>query len=222
MTLRRAAVAFSPLVSALILIVAVPAIAADALPAATNYVDDAAQVFKPATAAATNARDAQLQTRTGKAVTVITVKSTNGTPLQTAAAAAARARSLNGALIYIARDDKQLSISYAANTVGLFPPALQTSIKQALQSSFRAGNFDDGIITAVDSISGVIVGGPSGGHGPQMQPVTPRQGQPSGPFGIGWLWWVMIAIVVIFIARGLAQRPATPPGAAGGDSGGSR
>jgi len=203
---HRRAVAASSLLAGLLLIAA-----AATARAAASYVDDGAGMLKPETISAIEARDSTLQSRTGKAVTVITVKTTNGEPVQAAAAAEARKRSLNGALIYIARDDKQLSISYGANTAALFPPALQTSIKQALRASFRQGNYDDGVLTAVDSISGVIGSGASGGHGPQL--VTAPAKSPTGS-SASWLWWVIIAIVVIFVLRAMTRRPALPQGAA--------
>jgi len=206
MTHRRA-IAASSLLAGLLFLVAVAAAQA------ATYVDDSAGMFKPETISAIEARDASLQSRTGKAVTVITVKTTNGEPVNAAATTEARKRALNGALIYIARDDRQLSISYGANTAALFPPALQTSIKQALRASFRQGNYDDGILTAVDSISGVIASGASGGHGPQM---PAQSGQPARSSGIGWIWWVLVLIVGFFIIRALTRRPSMPPGAAAG------
>lgn len=198
--------------------------AAQSNAAAGTYVQDGAHMLKPETVAAIEARDAQLQERSGKAVTVVTVMTTGGLPIETVAAGEARELRLNGALIYVARADRQLSISYGANTAMLFPPALQTSIKQALRSSFRQGDYDNGMITAVDAISGVIVGGASGGHGPALPPVQTSQPAPTGIFGIGWLWWVVIAIVVIFIVRVMFRRPsgspmgssgAAPPGTSG-------
>ena len=60
--------------------------------------------------------DDSLQRRTGKTVTVVTVKTTNGVPVQEAAANEAKARHLNGAIIYAARDDRQFAVAYAAKT----------------------------------------------------------------------------------------------------------
>jgi uncharacterized membrane protein YgcG len=173
------------------------------------YVYDGAQMLKPETVAAINARDAQLQARTGKAITVVTVKTTGGVPVQTAATGEARKRGLNGALIYIARDDKQLFIAYSPNTAAVFQPVLQSSIKQALHMSISKGDYDNGSITAVDAISSVIAAGASGGHGPTLpQAQGPARATSSGPLGVGWLWWVVIAVVVIFILRVLLRRPA--------------
>lgn len=169
------------------------------------YVDDSAQMFKPETIAAVNARDVQLQARTGAAVTVVTVKTTGGVPVQTAASREAHKRAMKGALIYIARDDQRVSIEYDASTEKLFQPALQSSIEQTLQGTTRMGIRDDGLIAAVDAISAVIAGGASGGHGPAL-PAQAPQTPSSGPLGIGLLWWVVIAIVAIFIVRLLLRR----------------
>jgi uncharacterized membrane protein YgcG len=179
--------------------------------AASVYVVDGAHMLKPETVAAVEARDAQLQARTGKAVTVVTVRTTGGMPVQAAAAAEGRKRMPSGALIYVARDDQQPYVVYGANVATLFSPALQTSIEQALRLSLHQGDYDDGLIAAVDAISGVIAGGASGAHGPSLPaPQGPAQAAPSGPFGVGWLWWVAIAIVVIFIVRVAVRRSAGP------------
>jgi len=151
--------------------------------------------------------DDSLQRRTGKTVTVVTVKTTNGVAVQEAAASEAKARHLNGAIIYAARDDRQLAIAYGAKTSELFSPALQTSIKQALRAAFRAGDYDGGLVTVVSAIADVIEGGASGGHGPAPQSVNAAQQRwNSTGYDISWIWWVLGGIAVILIVRGLILR----------------
>lgn len=185
--------------------------------AAAGHVEDGAGMFSADAIARVNTLDDQLVRRTGKTVTVVTVKSTNGTPVQELATREAKAHGLNGAIIYIGRDDKQISIEYGAKTSELFPPALQTSIKQALRAAFRAGDYDNGLVTAVGAIAEVIEAGASGGHGPAPQQVMADQQRSPGGSDLSWIFWVIGGIVVILIVRALLVRrappPAYPPGA---------
>jgi uncharacterized membrane protein YgcG len=180
----------------------------NAASAAGGYVDDAAHMLKPETILAIEARDAQLQAHTGEAVTVITVQTTSGVPVKAAASAVTLKHAPSGVLIYVSRDDQQPYVVYGANVATLFSPALQTSIEQALRLALRQGDYDDGLIAAVDAIAAVIAGGASGAHGPSLPaPQSPAQAS-SGPLGVGWLWWLVIAIVVVFIVRVAFRRPA--------------
>ncbi|HEV2909423.1 MAG TPA: TPM domain-containing protein [Candidatus Eremiobacteraceae bacterium] len=178
-----------------------------ALAVASKYVDDGAAMFGADAIARVTAIDDSLQRRTGKTVTVVTVKTTSGVAIQEAAAREAKARHLNGAIIYAARDDRQLAIAYGAKTSELFSPALQTSIKQALRAAFRAGDYDGGLVTAVSAIADVIEGGASGGHGPAPQSVSAvQQRWNSTGYDTSFIWWVLGGIAAILIVRGLILR----------------
>jgi uncharacterized membrane protein YgcG len=187
--------------------------------AAPKYVDDGAAMFGADAIARVTAIDDALQRRTGKTVTVVTVKTTNGVAVQEAAANVAKARHLNGAIVYAARDDRQLAVAYSAKTSQLLSPALQISIKQTLRAAFSAGDYDGGLVTAVSAIADVIEGGASGGHGPAPQSVNAAQQRwNSTGYDISWIWWVLGGIVVILIVRALIVR--RPPSAARGPGGG--
>jgi uncharacterized protein len=183
--------------------------------AAGEYVFDGAHMLKPETIAGVNARVDQLQAQSGKTVTVITVDTTGGVPVQDAAAKEAQVRHLNGAIIYIARKDRQLSIAYGARTSEMFPEAIQTSIKQAMRASFRAGEYDAGVTTGVNAISDIIAQGQSGGHGaPLTQPVQRAPAPAQSGSDRGWLWWLVLLVVGFLLIRMLfrPRAPTMPPG----------
>jgi uncharacterized membrane protein YgcG len=175
--------------------------------AATGDVQDRAAMFGADTISRVNAIDAQLVRRTGRSVTVVSVTALRGTPMQDAAAREAARRHLKGVLIYAARDPKLVSIVYDSSTQTLFAPALQTSVEQALRTSFQAGDFDTGLVTAVSAIADVIAGGASGGHGPAPQQVRAAQQRgPAGGMDVSWLWWVLGFLAVCAIAWAVFTR----------------
>jgi uncharacterized membrane protein YgcG len=201
------------------LLVAWALCARPALAVPSRYVDDGAAMFSADAIARVTSIDDSLQRRTGTTVTVVTVKTTKGVPVQEAAAHEAKARHVNGAIIYAARDDRQLAVAYGAKTRQLFSPALQSSIIQTLRAAFQAGDYDGGLVTAVSAIADVIEGGASGGHGPAPQQLNAAQQRWNATgYDISWIWWVLGGIAVILIVRGLILR--RPPSAARGAGGG--
>lgn len=208
---------------------------------ASPYVQDNAKMFSPDAIAKIEAQSQKLDADLGKAVTVVTVDSTNGVPIEQAAAREAKVQSLNGAIVYIAKNDRKLSIAYGPNTARIFPPSLQESIKGDLRSAFRRGDFDGGIVTAVNRIAGVMEsGGAASGARAQPQPLPasnlPAQDGRSDSGSVSWIWWVAGIIALILILRAFANRQtaqapagyppgqqyppgAYPPGYAGGGGG---
>lgn len=188
---------------------------------ASPYVQDNAKMFSAETISKIEAQSQKLDADLGKTVTVVTVDSINGAPIDQAAAAEAKAQALNGAIIYIAKDDRRLSIAYGPNTIRIFPPSVQQSIKQDLRSAFRRGDFDGGIVQAVNRIAGVMESGgrAAAARAPAEQPAPAanlpaqdRQGNSGG--GVSWMWWVVGIIVLILILRavGRRQQAQAPPG----------
>ncbi len=170
--------------------------------AAGDHVFDGAHLLKPETIAGVNTRVDRLQAQTGQTITVVTVDTTGSMPVQDAAAKEAQARHLNGAIVYIARKDRQLSIAYGARTSEMFPEAIRTSIKQAMRASIRAGEYDAGVTTGVNAISDIIAQGQSGGHGaPLTQPIQKALVPAQSGSDWGWLWWAILLVVGFVLVR---------------------
>lgn len=197
---------------------------AAALPAAArDFVQDQAGMFSAATVAQLNARISSFNAQTGKEIVVLTTPSLGGATLQNAAASAFSQQSVNGVLIFIARDDRRDIIvpDRAGTQAGWFTPDVLRSIRTPMESQFHAENYDAGITGAVDAILNVYrthLGSlqqraPAGSALPAPRPS-------SGGIHISMFWWIIIAVIAFLIIRSILRALAAPryyggsPGAA--------
>ena len=133
---------------------------------ATDFVQDQAGMFSAATVAQLNERIGSFNASTGKAVVVVTTPSSGGASVQSAASNAFAEQHINGVLIFVARDDRRDIIlpDRAATQAGWFTPAVTRQIRTAMESQFRAENYDAGITGAVDAVLAVYRSHAAGGQ----------------------------------------------------------
>jgi len=106
-----------------------------ALPAAArDFVQDQAGMFSAATVAQLNDRIGNFNAQTGKEVVVVTTPSLGGANLQSAATTAFQQQSVNGVLIFIARDDRKDIIvpDRSGAQAGWFTPDVLRSIRTGM------------------------------------------------------------------------------------------
>ncbi len=130
----------------LLALVAVPAFAAG------TFVDDGAAMFSPQTVAQLETQLSNFNAQTGKSVNVVTVASLDGaTPAQAAQNAYAQ-HNVNGVLIFIAKAERKDYIlpDAAGLRAGWFTTDVTSSIRTAMESQFKDGDFNGGITTAVN------------------------------------------------------------------------
>src|SRR5579862_7222525 len=129
-----------------------------ALPAgARQFVQDQAGMFSPSTVAQLNERIGNFNAQTGKEIVVVTTPSLGGASLTDAANAAFSQQSVNGVLIFIARDDRRDIIvpDRAGAQAGWFTPDVLRSIRTSMEGQFRSESYDAGVTGAVDAILNV-------------------------------------------------------------------
>lgn len=198
-----------------------------ALPAAArDFVQDGAGMFSAGTAAQLNARISNFNAQTGKEIVVVTTPSLAGQTLQAAAATAFSQQSVNGVLIFIARDDRRDIIvpDRAGAQAGWFTPDVLRSIRSAMESQFKSENYDAGVTGAVEAILNIYrahlgslrQAGATGAA--QPAPANPQ----TGGIHISMFWWIIIAIVGFLILRSILRvmsapryyggAPGAPPG----------
>ncbi len=183
-----------------------------ALPAlAGTWVDDGASMLTPTVASQIDAKLASFTAQTHKQILVVTVPTTNGTPIAQAAQAMYAQRAVNGFLILVAKNDRRDIILPGRTEIssGWFSQASIADIQTTMQSSFKAGDFDGGITGAVNAILSVYrshLGSLHGGvatvpryaNGASVSNVT------SGGFHMpGWIWIVAILFIAYLVIRAI-------------------
>lgn len=133
------------------------ALLASALPAwAAAPIQDGAGMFSPSTVSTLDQQINDFTAQTGKQIVVVTVPSLNGKPLSDAAEAVFTQQNVNGVLIFIAKDDRKDILLPDNASAQFFPESTIVSIRQSMESQFKAEDYDGGITTAVNGILNVF------------------------------------------------------------------
>lgn len=182
-----------------------------ALPAAaTDFVQDQAGMFSAATVAQLNERIGSFNAATGKEIVVVTTPSLGGASVASAAANAFAEQHINGVLIFVARDDRRDIIlpDRAGTQAGWFTPAVTREIRTAMESQFRAENYDAGITGAVDALLGIYRSHASGGQ-PTAAGNPARLARSQGVH-LPMFWWIVIAVVGFLLIRSVLRAASAP------------
>jgi uncharacterized membrane protein YgcG len=206
------------------------ALTLSALPAAArDFVQDQAGMFSASTVSSLNERIGSFNAQTGKEIVVMTVPSLGSATLQDAANTAFSQQSVNGVLIFIARDDRRDIIvpDKPGAQAGWFTPDVLSSIRTTMESQFRSEDFDAGITSAVNGVLNVYrahVGSlRQTGSSPAGVPMTRPSAATSTGVHISMFWWIIIIVVGFLILRSVMRAMSTPrygpPGAPPGTPG---
>jgi uncharacterized membrane protein YgcG len=183
--------------------------AAPAPALAADFVHDQAGMFGAQTVEQLDTRIGNFNAQTGKEIVVDTVDSVPGGDVRTAAQKAFAQQNVNGVLIFIDKGDRQdwIAPDQAAVQAGWWNSETSQSIAQAMQSQFKAGDFDGGITTAVAMALNVYRS--HLGSLPGSQPSYANGGrqaqQTSSGVHINVFWWIMIALFGFFIIRSIMR-----------------
>lgn len=204
----------------LLALVAAPALARD-------FLQDQAGMFSASTVAQLNERLAAFNAQTRKEIVVVTVQSLGGASLQQAAQSAFAQQSVNGVLIFIARDDRRDIIvpDRAGVQAGWFTPDVLRSIRTSMEAQFRSEDYDAGITNAVDGILGIYrshLGSLQQSAQSSSTAIVPASNSAPANRGvhISMFWWIIIAIVGFLLLRSILRAASAPrysgaPGAPG-------
>lgn len=195
--------------------VAVAATLAPAFAARGSYVIDDAHLLSQATVTQLNQQIGDFNAQTGKEVVVVTTDSLGGTAPDAAIERSFAQNQVNGVEIFIAKNEKQIKIAGDRASRQFFPSGSFQTIAQTMRGSFRAGDFDGGVVNAVGVILNTYRGHESSLNRGR-QPVgagasrTVQHSQSSGGFSMGWIWWIIILAVIFFIIRGIFRAMSGP------------
>lgn len=195
------------------------AVAMNALPAAAaQFVQDGAGMFSSATVSQLDTTIGNFNAQTQKEIIVVTVPSLNGETVQNAAQTVFSEQGVNGVLVFIAKAERKDIIVPGRTTAQFFPASTTTSIREQMESSFRNGDFDGGITTAVSSILDVFrshlnsLPGTSNAYGRNNYPATTYQRSVATRNGthISMFVWIILIVVGFLIIRSIFRAMSGP------------
>ncbi len=135
------------------------------VPFLAGRVNDLADLLSEASEAAMEKQLAELEQKTGTQVAVLTIPSLGGEILEDYTLRVAETWKLgrgqfdDGALLLIARDERQMRLEVGYGLEGTIPDAYAKRIlDDILRPRLRAGDFDGGVQSAVDAIAGLVTG----------------------------------------------------------------
>ncbi|MBD8558843.1 TPM domain-containing protein [Pseudomonas fluorescens] len=141
--------------------------AALSFPALTGRVVDSAQMIEPAVREQLTQQLQALEQTSGDQLVVVTVPDLQGVPIEDYGYQLGRQWGIgqkgkdNGALLIVARDDRQLRIEVGYGLEGVLTDAQSwVIINQVILPKFKAGNFSQGISDGVAAMIQVVGGEP--------------------------------------------------------------
>lgn len=173
------------LLAALLVVGSVASAADKEVPFLGGRVNDLAGLLTDSTKTELEAKLEALENATGTQVAVLTIPSLDGEVLEDYSLRVAETWKLgrgkfdDGALLLIARDDRKMRLEVGYGLEGTIPDAYSNRIlDDVMQPRFRAGDFDGGVLAAIDVISGLIQGDES------LPPPTAQRGSPASDGGV--------------------------------------
>ena len=206
--------------------------------AAGTPIQDGAGMFSSSTVAQLDQEIGNFTAQTGKQIVVVTVPSLNGKPLADAAQATFQQQDVNGVLIFIAKDDRADIIVTDNATAQFFPQSTIVSIRQPMEALFKAGDYDGGITSAVNTTLSVFRAHlnslPAANGQTNNYPVASngtRYVARRHVGGISHVWtWIILIVIGYLVLRSIFRSmsgpryygggPGVPPGPGGPGYGG--
>lgn len=205
--------------------------------AAAAPIQDGAGMFSQAAVSQLDQQISDFTAQTGKQIVVVTVPSLNGKSLNEAAEAVFQQQNVNGILIFIAKDDRKDIILPDTATAQFFSEPTIVSIRQSMESAFKAEDYDGGVTTVVTGILNVFrahLNSAPGAGTTNNVPAVPSTTYAPARRNMGArpsMWTIIIFIVIGYlvlrsILRAMSRpryyggSPGVPPGPGGPGPGG--
>lgn len=176
------------------------------VPFLAGRVNDLAGLLSESARTELEVRLETLEEATGTQVAILTIPSLDGEVLEDYSLRVAETWKLgrgnfdDGALLLISRDDRKMRLEVGYGLEGTIPDAYSKRIlDDVMRPRFRSGDFDGGVIAAVDAISGLIQGDDS-----LPPPVSEPTGQGEKPTSLVFLFFLVL--VGMFSLQALTAR----------------
>lgn len=203
-----------------------------ALARPSSAVQDGAHVLSKDTITKVQEMDDEIYRATGKDLLIVTKSTLDGSP-QSEADAIFRRENLNGMLIFMVPDKKELGLIPGQKTQMIFPKSRLSEIRESMKPSLRAKDFDKAIIDGAGGIRTTFLAsapaarqsvpaGPANNYrpapapAPVQQPVR-RSGSGMGIFAILFMLAAFVVGIMIIAAIIRAITGRGGGGSSGGD-----
>ena len=204
-------------------------LAMPAAQAAPAPIQDGAGLFTATTVSQLDQKISDFTAQTGKEIVVVTVPSLNGSTVAQAAQSVFSSQDINGVLIFIAKAERADIIVPGRQTAQFFPESTNVTIRQAMESQFKDGDFDGGITTAVNEILNIfrahLSSAPAAGS-ERTYPVAQQSTYAPARQGAHFPVWLFIILIVVgfLVLRSIFRAMSGPryyggPGAMPGPGG---
>ncbi len=192
-----------------------------ALPASAardGFVVDNAHLFSAAAISQVNAKIGDLKAQTGKEIVIDTESSLDGQTAQAVAERVFSAQQVNGILIFVAKPKIGVVPDRASSR--WFTASTTASIVNAMRGYFKSGDFDGGLVSAVDSTRSIYQQHLSSLNNRRVdrEAVTSHQ-DVGGGFNMNWIWLLVILFVGFMIVRAIIRAMSGPRNYGGGGYG---
>lgn len=177
----------------------------------SQVVQDGAGLLQPDTVSRLEKIDAELYRDTGKDLLVVIQNNLGTTTPREKARDIFRKEQLNGLLILIVPDKKQLGIVPGRSTERLFPPERLAEIRESMLAHIRKGNFDSAVLQGGEAIRATLLAADRGparseGRGPVAGAPPPRSSGGGGLGLLGWLPLLFFGFLAFLAIRFLTRR----------------
>lgn len=177
----------------------------------------------------------EIRSASGKDLLVVTVPRVEGSP-QEHSDRLFREHGLDGVLIYVAPEERQLGLVPGQNTESLFPRRETAPIRQRMLAHFAKGDYDAGVLEGARDVqqvfsrgAGTVLGGPDMGEAEAAPAPAPAPAERRGggfswaflliPLLLGGLVFLLFLGFVFSLVRGLFRRRHAQPAGWGGRHG---
>ena len=203
-SLRFAGALAGAIVGALLAWTAPAAAAEQAVPRNDGWVTDLAHLLSPAQERALEDSMESYRRGSGNDIALLTVPSLNGDPIENFALRVAREWKLgaagknNGALLVVARADREMRIEVGRGLEGVLTDAIcGRIIRDVLTPRFQSGEFAEGLRLGVESLQAAA----GGDFAPLDSYARPHRGHGIGFFPGGLIFFFIILAIVRAVRR---------------------
>jgi uncharacterized membrane protein YgcG len=162
-----------------------------------EFVNDKGRFFNDTTRQLLNSKNQELQSKTGKAVYILTLPALEGKSAQEVIARYFSEHKINGVLIFLSKKEHILRMRVGDNTAKFFNRTAANMAKERMVFYFKKGDFNQGILAGYQIIETSLLAGLPAGAAAKSAPA--KKSSSNDTFK-----WIVI-VLFIFLGMGVVR-----------------